>query len=156
MAKWENFTIWRGRLPHWRAENVTYYATFKHRRALSGPEAETLLSELRKPDDKKLEIDIICVLPEQTELIFRVKFGPNDEPYELSDVLEKAKNRANKQITKRSGEERPVFYRESYDRILRDEAEYEEFWTNILESPIKSELCEEPDEYSGLYVRDAG
>lgn len=155
MAKWENFSIWRGRLPHWRAENVTYYATFKHRRSLSGHEAETLLSELRKPDDKKLEIDIICVLPEQSELIFRVKFGPNDEPYELSDVLEKAKNRANKQITKRSGEERPVFYRESYDRILRDEAEYEEFWTNILESPIKAELCEEPDEYPGLYVRDA-
>ena len=32
--KWANFNVWRGRLPHWRADDVTYYATFRHRRDL--------------------------------------------------------------------------------------------------------------------------
>lgn len=148
--RWDNFSIWRGRLPHWRADNVAYYVTFRHRRDLTDDERNRLLLNLMKPDGKALDLVIACVLPAQTELIFRVTEGN-----ELSDIVEKAKKRAGKEIIKKSGEKWSPFYDESYDHIIRDDAEFEEFWTKILDSPVDLELADEPGEYPGLYVAGA-
>ena len=155
MSKWANFHIWRGRLPHWRADNVTYYVTFRHRRLLTLLECDRILYHLRRPDGKKWDLVIACVLPEQTELIFRVAEKTEGVPWELSDIVEKAKTKAGKDIIKKSEERFPPFYTESFDRIIRDDGEFEELWTNILESPVTAELVEEPGEYSPLFVPDA-
>lgn len=148
----KNFSIWRGRLPHWRADDVTYYVTFRHRRALDVEERRLLFGALSKPDGRKWELLILCVLPETTELMFRVQLNEDGRPYELSQILERAKARAGKEIIKRTGERYAPFYSESYDRIVRDEAEQEERWRAILESPVKAELVQDPSEHEAMYV----
>jgi hypothetical protein len=147
MPSWKNFQIWRGRLPHWRADGVTYYVTFRHRRPLEDDEQNALFRRLIGTDGRKLDFAILCVLPEATEMLFTV-----GEQVELSDVVEKAKRRAGKDVTKRSGERFPPFYQESYDRIVRDDAEYEDTFLRILESPVKSGLAEDPSDWPSLYV----
>lgn len=153
MSRWQNFKIWRGRLPHWRADEVTYYVTFRHRRELNSSECTLLLRALLKPS--RWSVIIACVLPGATELLVTVKFAPSGESYELSDLVEKAKQKAGKEILKKSGEKWPPFYTESYDRIVRDDAEMEERWQAILGSSVELELAEEPEEYAGLYVANA-
>jgi hypothetical protein len=148
----ENFRIWRGRLPHWRADSVTYFVTFRHRRPLLEFERELLLRHLVKPDGRRWDLQIACVLPDKTDLIFRVLEAPNGEPYELSEIVEKAKAKTGKLIIKKSGERFPPFYAESYDRIIRDESELEVRWEEIFESPTQLELVEDPEEYTGLWV----
>ena len=76
----------------------------------------------------------------------------NGEPYELSGIVEKAKTKAGKHITKATGERFPPFYAESYDRIVRDEAELEQRWEELFEAPTTYELTEDPDDYEGLWV----
>lgn len=139
-------------MPHWRAEDVTYYVTFRHRRPLDEIERQLLLKHLIKPEARKYDLLIACVLPETTELLFVVRSSISGEPYELSDIVEKAKTRAGKDIIKRSGEKYPPFYGESYDRIIRDQGELEDKWQAILESPVNAELAEDPEEYEALYV----
>ncbi|MBS1711810.1 MAG: hypothetical protein JSS71_08805 [Armatimonadetes bacterium] len=155
MAKWQNFNIWRGRLPHWRADDVRYYATFRHKRELTDPERTVLYIKLMRAQRRKFDYLILCVLPEKTEMCFTVNPGPDGEPYELSDVLEKAKRQAGAAIIKRSGERWPPFSGESYDRIIRDEAEFADTWDKILASPVDAELCEDPAEWDTLFVPDA-
>ena len=150
-----NFKIWRGKLPHWRADDVTYFVTFRHRRPLDESERFLLLRMLIKPDGRRWDLLILCVLPEKTDLIFRVLEAPSGEPYELSEIVEKAKTKAGKLIIKKSCERWPPFYNESFDRILRDEAELEERWEEIFESPSTFELAEDPEEYEGLWVSGA-
>jgi len=142
-------------LPHWRADDVTYFVTFRHRRQLEELEREVLLRLLVKPDGRRWNLLIVCVLPERTDLIFRVLESPNGECYELSEIVEKAKTKAGKLIIKKSGERFPPFYAESYDRIIRDEAELEIRWDEIFEAPTTSELAEDPEEYAGLWVAGA-
>jgi hypothetical protein len=151
----KNFKIWRGKLPHWRADGVTYFVTFRHRRPLDEGERDTLLRNLIKPDGRRWDLLILCVLPEKTDLIFRVLETADGEPYELSEIVEKAKMKAGKMIIKKSGERWPPFYNESFDRIVRDEIELEERWEEIFESPTTLELAEDPDEYPGLWVSGA-
>ncbi len=154
MGKWENFQIWRGRLPHWRADNVNYYVTFRHKRELTDEERNVLFRKLFQAQGKKLDFAIFAILPEKTEMVFTVLESPAGQPYELSDVVEKAKNKAGKEIIKKSGERWPPFFHESYDRIIRDDEEYETTWLSILESPVAAELCEDPEDYQHLFVID--
>jgi hypothetical protein len=152
VARWQNFQIWRGRLPHWRADDVTYYVTFRHKRPLEDDERSALLKRLLTAEGRKFEYAILCVLPEKTEMMFTVADAPKGGKYELSDVVEKAKAKAGKDVTKKSGERWPPFYHESYDRILRDDAEYEDTFLRILSSPTEHELAEDPSDYPHLFV----
>lgn len=153
--RFSNFKIWRGKLPHWRADDVRYFVTFRHRRALDEAERRVLFKYLIRPEGRRWDLVILCVLPEKTDLIFTVREGRGGEPYELSDVVESAKRKAGNVIIKNTGERFPPFYAESFDRIIRDEAELEDRWNEILESPVTAELCEDQEEYDFLYVPQA-
>ncbi len=152
VAKWSNFSVWRGRLPHWRADGVSYYVTFRHRRPLGEDECADLFAALVKPQGRRWDLELLCVLPEKTELVARVAESPSGTAYELSDIVEKAKTKAGKAVIKRSGERFPPFYSESYDRIVRDESEMAGIWESILGSPVSEGLCEDPEEYRFLWA----
>jgi len=113
------------------------------------------LKLLIRPDGRRWDLLILCVLPEVTDLIFRIREAPSGAPYELSDIVEKAKAKAGKLIIKKTGERYPPFYNESYDRILRDEAELEERWMEMFDGPVSHGLAEDPEEYAGLWVSGA-
>lgn len=150
--RFENFSIWRKNLPHWRADHVTYYVTFRHRRQLSDAERLVLFRQLLRSDGKKWDLSILCVLPDATELVFQVFQGPKGT-YELSDIVEKAKTKAGKLIIKNTGERFPPFYTESYDRIIRDDPELEEHFQRILFSMVTLEFVEDPEQWETLWVK---
>jgi len=155
MARWQNFSIWKGRLPHWRADDVRYYVTFRHRRDLSDAEQNILFQNLFRAQRRKFDFMMLCVLPATTEMIFTVQEGPAGGPYELSDVIEKAKRKAGAMIIKKSGERYPPFYAESYDRIIRDDDELAVTFDRILASPVDGGLVEDSDYWPNLFVADA-
>ncbi len=151
MARWRNFSIWRGRLPHWRADDVVYYLTFRHRRPLDERERGLLFAALLKRSGTQWQIDLLCVLPEKTELLVRVVERRPGEPHELSDIVERAKAKAGKEIVKASGERWPPFYGESYDRIVRDDEEFERFANEIAQAPQTLGLADAEGDYATLW-----
>jgi hypothetical protein len=114
-----------------------------------------LLRALIKPDGRRWDLLIVCVLPGETNLIFKVLEAPTGQAYELSDIVEKAKQKVGRQIMKKTEERYPPFFVESYDRILRDEDELEIRWQEIFDSPVAHELVQDPEEYDALWVEDA-
>lgn len=147
---WRNFSIWRGRLPHWRADDVTYFVTFRHSRELTAAERGLLVHGLASSDGRRWDLVLACVLPDRTELLATMGTGPGGEPFELSDVVEKVKSRAGKEIMRLTGERFPPFYRESFDRIVRDEAEHFALMEQILAGPVGAGLAGPNGEYEGL------
>lgn len=152
----KNFSIWRGRLPHWRADDVRYYVTFRHRRPLDAPERQVLFKRLLAAEGRKWDLEALCVLPDATELMFVVREGRHGKPIELSSIVEAAKRKAGQKIVANTGERYPPFFAESFDRIVRDDAEFEERWLAIVESPVSAELCEDPEDYDALFVPNRG
>lgn len=144
--------MWRGRLPHWRADDVRYYVTFRHRRPLNLDECQDLISALRKWDGQRWQIEVACALPGETKLLARVLHDEDGPRAELSDLVEKAKLKASKTILKRTGEKYPPFFGESFDRIVRDEVEWASFWESILLSPAELAEWNQEHPYPALYV----
>jgi hypothetical protein len=152
-VRFKNFHIWQGRLPHWRADDVTYYVTFRHSRLLDDGERDILLKSILSSESRTLLFQIACVLPERTEMIFKLADTSDVRQIEFAKVIEGAKRKAGKKIIKSTGERYPPFWEESYDRIVRDESEYDERLMAILESPVTAELCESPLDYSQMFVK---
>jgi len=148
MARFNNFSIWYGRLPHWRADGVTYYATFKHTRELLDDEMNDIQAALMKQEGKQWTVLALLVLPERTEILFE---SLKDEDF--SKVLEKTKRKAGDKIIKRSGERYPPFYFETYDRIVRDQDEFSERLDEFIKAPYQLGLVEE-DEKWPFFVLD--
>lgn len=134
---------------------MSYYVTFRHRRELIDSECAELFSSLLKPQGRKWDVELLCVVPEKTEMIVRIVESELKDAPELSDIVEKAKGKAGKAIIKKSGERYPPFFGESYDRIIRDEAEMAQMWETILSLPPNAGLCDEPDEYQFLWAVNA-
>lgn len=149
---WSNFRIWRGKLPHWRADDVTYFVTFRHRRPLTDDERRELCKRLVALDQRDLDLLAVGVLPEATELLCRPRAGRDGRPVELADPIERAKTKAGKLILKQSGERWPPFYAESYDRIIRDEFEWAERWETLVQGPVREGLTEDPEDDPGLWL----
>lgn len=152
MARFKDFHIWRGKLPHWRASGEVYYVTFRHSRPLTNDERGLLMAQILKQEGKRWALLVLCVLDDRSELMFRVQVAPTGMEYEFSAVLEKAKRKTGALIIKRTGEQFPPFYFESYDRIVRDEAELEERWREIVSAPVRAGLSHETEEYPYLWV----
>ena len=126
--------------------------TFRHRRALDEAERVALLRALIRPDGSRWDLIVACVLPEATEMMFVVREKAAGGAYELSKILEKEKSRVGKQIQKKTNEKYSPFYAESYDRIIRDQQEFDDRMLTILKSPVEAELVEQASDYQALYV----
>lgn len=143
--RFKNLRIWHGRLPHWRADKETYFATFRHRRPLLDSERNVVLNRLMAPNEKTWEVLAATVAAEETHLIFRMLTDADGREFELTRVLESAKRRAGAEIVRKSGERFPPFFGESYDRIIRDEEE--------LGERLEALVAVAGEDYP-IYVRD--
>lgn len=144
MPRWENFAIWKGRFPHWRADGVEYYVSFPHRRPLTEPECGTLFSALMRLHGRGFSYLALVTVPEKTEMVISV----DREDTELNDLVIKAQKRF---LKARKLEER-LFFAEPYDRIIRDEAEREAFLEGILQAPEQSANLPESDDWPYLHL----
>ncbi len=154
MARFKNFSQWKGRWPHWRADGETYYVSFRHRRPLEPEEQQTLFRALLI-GTRRLEVVVLAVFPDRTECLGRPIADDEGYEAELSDEIEKAKRRAAKAIVKRSGERFPPFGSESFDRIMRDEMELQTYFDAIIERPEREGWTTEAEEYEWLFVADS-
>ncbi|MFN7172386.1 MAG: hypothetical protein ACK4P3_06335 [Fimbriimonadaceae bacterium] len=143
--------IWRGRLPHWRAEGVRYYVTFRHRRPLTYHERRILFGQLNRLS-KEWQINVFYVGENSSSMVFEpLPDSPAEMNQEFSDRLEKLKLKAGRQIIKSTGEKWTPFYGESYDHIIRDEEDL----LNILDEIEESATDGVPDEDESEFLFQA-
>lgn len=134
---------------------MNYFVTFRHRRTLEQSECQLLMRALMNAHGRKWSIKLICILADRSDLIVHMIEDEDLKSKELSEVLEKAKSKAGKQIIKKSQERFPPFYSESYDRIIRDDAEFEDFFQQIIQSTQDSDWMDETGDYPFIWAPDA-
>jgi REP element-mobilizing transposase RayT len=77
-----------------------------------------------------------------------------DQWYPLSEILHNVKRRSARLINKARGQTGALWQSESHDRIMRDEAEFDEKANYILNNAAKRGLVEDPWEYDGFWCEE--
>ncbi|MGC1678131.1 MAG: transposase [Candidatus Binataceae bacterium] len=141
----------RRHLPHLEVPDATYFVSFSCLRRLEmPPEARDLvMAEIRALDKAAIDLDAAVIMPDHVHAIFRL-FGTLTLIQILKSIKGRTAHRIN-EIMRRHGQ---VWAQESFDHIVRGEAEWQEKIEYVRHNPLKKGLVSSPEQYKWLYVRE--
>ncbi len=138
-------------LPHWEEPGATYYVTFALRRPppvdLTRPDIGRLIvGALRHFDGRRYVLYDYTVMPDHIHFILR-PLGPPGESERLSRITQSLKGWLAYRINRLCARSGPLWQDESYDHILRNDADYQEKAGYILDNPSRRGLIADPTEW---------
>ncbi len=148
----------RRHLPHWQIGGSVYFITFSTRK--EGEESRLHLTERARQivldsllywNGTKVKVHLACVMPDHVHALIEPLEETPGKYYDLSKILHSIKSFSANEINKLLGRSGSLWEEESWDRIVRDEQDYQEKWQYILNNPIKEELCDKPEDYKFLW-----
>jgi putative transposase len=149
------FQISRRNLPHWQEPGRVYFITWRCQksRSLSLEERTITLDAIRYWDTVKWTVYAAVVLPDHVHVLAQPLPKQEEGVFNLTEILHSVKSFSSQKINQQRREQGSLWQTESYDRIVRDEAEFLEKWQYIRNNPIKIDLAQSPEEYPWLYEK---
>jgi REP element-mobilizing transposase RayT len=143
------FQITQRRLPHWELDGAVYFITFNTWEKLElTPEARQVVFESCLFFNKKrYKIFVFVVMENHVHILIQPLLKSEKEFWSLSSIMKSIKGYSAKQITKVMKHIGTVWQDERYDRIVRNDYEFQEYWKYISENPVKAGLALTPEDY---------
>lgn len=140
----------RRHLPHLELPDATYFVSFSclHKRELPPEARDLVMAQIRSLDKDTIDLDAAVVMPDHAHAIFRL-IGT----LSLAQVLKGIKGRSAHRINEITGRQGQVWTQESFDHIVRGEAEWEDKMEYVRRNPVKKGLVLSPEQYEWLYIR---
>jgi REP element-mobilizing transposase RayT len=148
-----SFKISRRNLPHWQEPNRVYFLTWRclKGQALSPEERKITLESLCYWNGKKWTLFAAVVMPDHVHALAQPLVVKEGGAYDLGEILHSVKSFSAHHINRQRGMKGSVWQDERFDRIMRDEMEFNEKWQSIRNNPVKNGLSENPEDYPWLY-----
>jgi len=142
-----------GRLPHWQLGGSVYFITFRSKR---GDLPDHALDQVREhilyDHGRRYDLVFGVLMPDHVHLVIRPREKSPSRWYDLAEILKSLKGTSARSINKLLGMSGPVWQKESFDRIVRDEREFEVTLEYMYWNPFKSRLVSDPEDYR-FFVR---
>src|SRR6202046_3493679 len=129
------FDLYRHRLPHFRADGALYFVTWRLREGLadlSEEERDLAALSLRHFDGRRYRLHAYVVMNDHVHVIV--------EPYpdfRLEDILHSWKSFSAKCIGGHRQHVGPLWQDEYFDRVIRNDVEYQQKCGYALDNPFK-------------------
>ena len=143
------FHSYSRRLPHWRLEGATYFVTFRVLHGELRPAERTIiLDHMREGDPKYYSLYAAVVMPDHAHMIARPAPG-----VELSRIIKGTKGASARKVNEFRGSRGNVWQDECWDRILRDQTEFDEKLEYCMNNSVKKGLVTDPWDYPWWYYK---
>jgi len=138
----------RRHLPHIQRPQATYFVTFRLRHGQLAPdERDIVLAACRFWHGKKMTLHAVTVMPDHVHLLLTPhEVVPGHWPT-LGELLKSIKGFSSQEINKRRGGSGLNWLDESFDRVVRDEAEFHEKWAYMEANAVTAGLVARPEDY---------
>jgi thiamine-phosphate pyrophosphorylase len=138
----------RRHLPHWTQSNATYFVTFRVKAGiLSMPERLAVLEHVKAGSDVYYRLLSAVIMPDHGHALLEPI-----APYTLDRVMKGIKGVSAKIVNQMRNATGSIWQDESFDRIVRDHAEFEEKLNYIVNNAPKKDLVADPWDYPALFV----
>ncbi|USN99604.1 MAG: class I tRNA ligase family protein [Phycisphaeraceae bacterium] len=139
-------------LPHLQLPTATYFITW---RAADGVEldesAREIVTEsiLHREGESAMTFASV-VMPDHAHVLVRLHEG-----VDLGDWMSSLKRFTASQVNKHLGRSGSLWQDEHFDRIVRDEAEFADHLTYIVQNPVKADLVVRPTQWAHTLISPA-
>lgn len=138
----------RRRLPHWTLEGSTYFITFRLAHGeLSRDERSIILDHVRSGHGLHYTLLAATIMPDHVHLLLRPKPG-----VELPCIMKGIKGVTARLINASRHTTGSIWQAESFDRIVRNQAELDEKLQYMLNNPAKRNLVSDPWDYPWWFL----
>jgi len=140
---------YRHHLPHWNLEGAYYFITFKaFDENFTLTEIDIILNVIKDGHNSKYELVAVQVMPDHVHLILK----PNaDIP--LQKVMQWIKGVSALMVNKHRARRGSIWMIDYYDRINRNQSDFEEKLRYLYENPFRAGLTESPENYPGWFYQ---
>ena len=148
-----SFRITRRNLPHWQEPDRAYFLTWRclKGQVLSHEERTITLDSLRYWNGQKWTLYAVVVMPDHVHALCQPLVKDEGGTYNLGEILHSVKSFSAHRISQQRGTKGSIWQDERFDRIVRDEKEFNEKWQYIRNNPVKNGLSEKPEDYPWFY-----
>jgi len=109
-------------------------------RWLANPEvAEMVCEALHYRDQRVYSLDAYCVMPNHIHLVC-TPLEKQDSSVSISEIMQSLKGYTGHQANKILGRQGTFWQHESYDHVVRDEADYQRIVQYVLDNPVRAGL----------------
>ncbi len=144
----DRLKITRRNLPHWQLTGRTYFITFRVTTGqLSSDERKIVLDHIRSGHQRFYDLIAAVVILDHTHVLLK----PNDG-MDLGRIMKGIKGVSARLINQLRNATGQVWLDESFDRIIRDQAEHDEKLAYMIHNPAKAELVPDGWDYPWLFV----
>ncbi len=138
----------RRQLPNWTLTGSMYFITFRLRATEFTPSERTLvLNHIRSGDALYYQLLACVIMPDHVHLLIRPKDGLG-----LSRITKGIKGASARLINEHRKTVGRIWQDESFDRIVRDAAEFDEKLVYMYNNPVKRALVANADDYEWWFV----
>ena len=140
-------TFYRRNLPHIEKDGASYFVNFSTRNDFTLPEeARTVVFEhCLFENARKIHMHAFVVMPTHVQ----------GEPFSLAKIMNGIKGASSHSVNKVLGRKGTLWEAESFDRIIRSDAEFEYRMLYIVQNPIAAGLAKGPDDYRWAWRESA-
>ena len=140
--------IHRRQLPHWTFEGAVYYITFRlFTGSLTTTEILLVLDHIKSGHGRFYSLYAVQIMPNHVHLILK----PN-ENYSLSRIMKGIKGVTARLINIHRSSSGTLWLDESFDRIIRNQREFDEKLKYMYENPVSAGLVVNGDDYCGWFI----
>ena len=155
-------TYYKRRLPHFERPWAKYMVTFStsQRRQLSQNARDIVLKSLLFGyEQRRYQLYAACVLPDHVHFLFEPQIKEQDEKgspvfWPVTEILQGIKSFTAHEINKAEGTKGQVWENESFDRMIRGDADLEEKFHYICRNPWDSGVVTVAENYPWLWTQD--
>lgn len=136
-------------LPHWEIDGAVYFITFNtwERLELTSAARQVVMDACKFFNNQRYNIFVIAVMPDHVHILMQPLPKSDREFWSLTNIMHSIKSYSAKQIPKVMPHIGTIWQSERYDRIIRDDREFENTWEYIRQNPVKAKLSNSPEQY---------
>ena len=135
------------RLPHWELEGSTYFITFRLLRGqLNPPERASVLNHVKSGHGTWYSLYAIVAMPDHVHVLLK----PNDG-IALNRITKGIKGVTARMLNQAWNTHGKLWQEESFDRIVRDQREFDEKLEYMFDNPVRAGLVDDPSDYDGWF-----
>ncbi len=150
-------TARKRKLPHFEIPGFTYHITWQthNKLVLSSEAREKTLAACHFWHDNKMKCYAACVMPDHIHLLIQplpIQEPGKDGIHPLSEILHSIKSFSAHEVNEAMKRTGSVWMDESFDRMIRSEADLHKTWNYIWNNPRKVGLVGPMEEYPYIWT----
>jgi primosomal protein N' (replication factor Y) len=153
-------TVRKRSLPHFEIPGFTYHVTWQtQNKLLLSPEARgKILEACHFWHGNKVKCYAACVMPDHVHLLIQplpIQEAGEEGVHSLAEILHSIKSFSAHEVNKVMQRSGPVWMDESFDRLIRSEADLHKTWDYIWNNPRRIGLVGPMEDYPFLWTPTA-